>query len=96
MFEIIKAIGYLQKMLLKNYRMKVYEYEEEIEVLVYGGYEALTEIAEKAKEKVKVIFDDEIGEHKAFVKADGITFYTYLLPHEIEKLVGDENGTSND
>lgn len=99
MFEIVKAVGYLQKMLLKNYLMKVYEYEEEIEVLVYGGYEALTEIAEKAKEKVKVIFDDGIGEHKAFVKADGITFYTYLRPSEIEKYKkdgGDENGTSND
>lgn len=99
MFEIIKSIGYLQRLLLKNYRMKVYEYEEEIEVLVYDGYEALTEIAEKAKEKVKVIFDDGIGEHKAFVKADGITFYTYLRPSEIEKYKkdgGDENGTSND
>lgn len=96
MFEIIKAVGSLQKMLLKNYRMKVYEYEEEIEVLVYGGYEALTEIAEKAKEKVKVIFDDGIGEHKAFVKADGITFYTYLLSDEIEKIVGGKDGTSDD
>ena len=98
MFEIIKSIGYLQRLLLKDYRMKVYEYEEEIEVLVYDGYEALTEIAEKAKEKVKVIFDDGIGEHKAFVKANGITFYTYLRPSEIKKYVTEEYryGTSND
>lgn len=96
MFEIIKSIGYLQKLLLKNYRMKVYEYEKEIEVLVFDGYEALKEIAEKVKKKVKVVFDDEIEDYKAFVKVDGITFYTFLLSNEIEKLAGEENGTSND
>lgn len=85
MFELIKTIIYLQKLLFTKYRMEVVEYKGELRVFVYGGIEELTKIAKNAKEKARVTYDAQLGPYQVSVKVDGITFFAFAHPHEIEE-----------
>ena len=100
MFEIIKTIGCLQRFLITQHKMQVTGFEDELRVLVFRGYEEIKKIAEEAKEKVNIIYIDQLERYEVFVRVDGITFSAFLLPREIEKYErnGDDfkNGTSND
>lgn len=98
--EIIKKIGCLQRFLITQQKMQVTGFEDELRVLAFRGYEEIKKIAEEAKEKVNIIYIDQLERYEAFVRVDGITFFTFLLPGEIKEYErnGDDfkNGTSND
>ena len=98
MFEIIRTIGYLQKILATQHRMQVTDIEDGLRVLVFEGYERIQKIAEETKEKININYIEKLDQYEVFVKVDDITFITYLLPGEIEKYEMEvlKHGTSND
>ena len=98
MFEIIRTIGYLQKILATQHRMQVTDIEDGLRVLVFGGYEEIQKIAKEANAKVNINYIDKLDQYEVFVQVDEITFITYLLPCEIKKykVEGLKHGPSND
>lgn len=85
MFEIIRTIGYLQKLLVTQHRMQVTDIEDGLRVLVFGGYEEIQKIAKEVNAKLNINYIEKLDQYEVFVQVDEITFITYLLPGEIEK-----------